>query len=708
MAKFKVTVPIDASAIADVDKGHPLKVVARDAKGKTQSQIVKLDDRKATATFTFDERPSGLRVFVAPQDVPDEDVDKLQTVAADVNARLLTKNDVTIPAITIAPFYWQWWLRWCRTFTIHGRLLCADGSPVPGAQICAYDVDWFWWWQSTQQVGCATTAADGSFEIKFRWCCGWWPWWWWRLRNWQIDRNLYARIIEKLPPELKIRRIPLPDPVPDLKVFQSFLPQANPVTVRPGIPQILDKVLPQLGNVLGNATQQSTPIDLTVVEKLREPLAARLPKIAEADTLRIWPWFPWSPWFDCAPDIVFRATQDCTQQGAVILEPGRPLWDIGTDTTVTLQANEKACCVARPHDGDGCLTITDVCRIPANHVGTDGYANSGTSDNPFAGTIDIRGEADNMTNVDYYQFVYEYFDPSTSTWGPETPVPPGSAGAFARLYIDHSMPPHTWQSAPFPPLLIDGRTVYESLPHYEATHPPNNWNSPAGRQWHASEYDELMPWVTSRETYADGLYRLHVKGYKLVAGHLVPEDLFICNERTPSYVHVRLDNRFEPDPSHATGPGHSCGAGTVHLCVTEPDCDIVSVALNGGAPFNACSIQGVRDTDTVDVTFFVTDPDGHLGGFTLEATWGENLRFDVLSCGTLDTVPSGGPVMSQYTHQPDGIWPGGTYRVSVPGHCFRDTCCYQLTLHAWKRTIINCSSPLHENWSTFSFMVNKV
>src|SRR6185369_3440268 len=67
LAKFKLTVPIDGSAIPGIDKGHPLKVAAIDAKGNVVSQVVRLEGGKAVATLSFAAQPEGLRVLVGPQ-----------------------------------------------------------------------------------------------------------------------------------------------------------------------------------------------------------------------------------------------------------------------------------------------------------------------------------------------------------------------------------------------------------------------------------------------------------------------------------------------------------------------------------------------------------------------------------------------------------------------------------------------------------------
>src|SRR5713226_10762243 len=117
MAKFKLTVPIDASSIDTIEKGQQLQVVAVDAKGQRQTQTVRLDNKKAAATFSFDAPPENLRVFVGPGDAEAAEVDKLQNAAvATVPARLFSKAEVSIEPIIIRPPQWEWWLRWCRIF----------------------------------------------------------------------------------------------------------------------------------------------------------------------------------------------------------------------------------------------------------------------------------------------------------------------------------------------------------------------------------------------------------------------------------------------------------------------------------------------------------------------------------------------------------------------------------------------------------------
>jgi hypothetical protein len=87
------------------------------------------------------------------RDATDQEGAGLQTINVNVSPRRCAgKAALTLPAIRIPPHYWHWWLRWCRSFTIHGVVLCHVQDSGAGAKVCAYDVDWFWWWASKQAV----------------------------------------------------------------------------------------------------------------------------------------------------------------------------------------------------------------------------------------------------------------------------------------------------------------------------------------------------------------------------------------------------------------------------------------------------------------------------------------------------------------------------------------------------------------------------
>jgi hypothetical protein len=180
---------------------------------------------------------------------------------------------------------------------------------------------------------------------------------------------------------------------------------------------------------------------------------------------------------------------------------------------------------------------------------------------------------------------------------------------------------------------------------------------------------------------------------------------------------VRIDNRLEDDPAHDTGPGHVCGSGTVHLCVTEPDTDIVSVrVLPTGTTLEPCSQGTLANDQQVEIVFLAHDPDGHLHHFELRAYYAENLYenlltgYDSLSgSGAVPGIPAGSPGdQTSYNPATGPSWTGGTYRLVVPASKFPRTCCYTLWLYAVKRTYVGCGWPAHENVSQYSFMVERI
>src|SRR6266702_3210397 len=130
MASYKLTVPLDASGIPDFKPEQAVRVTAENSKGKLSEQVVKFDAKgKGSATFTFDAAPGPLHVIAGPESATASELKNLQTLTVDVAAaQWANKNELALNPILIPPFYWSWWLRWCRTFTIRGRVLCADGK----------------------------------------------------------------------------------------------------------------------------------------------------------------------------------------------------------------------------------------------------------------------------------------------------------------------------------------------------------------------------------------------------------------------------------------------------------------------------------------------------------------------------------------------------------------------------------------------------
>ena len=701
-SSYSLEVPLDASSIEDFKPDQPVKVVVQDQNGGLHSSKVALDAKgHGSATFSFAEHPGSARIMVGPHDATEEEMVGLQTIVRDLRVREWSGQTLKIEAIRIPPYYWWWWFVWCRTFTISGRVQCPNGQPVPGATVCAFDVDWFLFWSSTQQIACTTTDINGTFTMKFRWCCGWWPWWWWRSRYWQLDPLLVDRIQPVLERNPEVARL--------------LRPQVQPA-------------LADLHEVLGVERafhSQTAVLDPTTLATLREPLLKRLPAAAELEQFRIWPWYPWYPWRDCAPDVIFKVTQNCGHgdQPEVIVDETiwQTRWDIPTSLNVTLVANDSACCLPPLHPcfgGQECLDFTMACSDTIDHIGGNigalptpfGYHNpqvaSAYSDQPFGGTIPISGTIDCMDTVEYYEFEW-----APTNAGPWSSMPPAANGAFNRVYLQLSTV--TFHTVTFAATAISGRNVYESLTHYQTTHPPADWNS--NRWWMGTTRDQLIAWQT-QNTFADGTYYLRVRGWDLVGGVLAnPRVLHICgNPATETHLVLRVDNRVVtagPNDAH----GNPCTV--VHLCTREPDTAIISITIRKPdgtlVPIQPCAIEHVDAADHVVIDFVAHDPDGYLLNYDLSAHYGVNNSIPLQAVGT--PVPAAlypGPTYAHAFSVAQGgpgirpFWHGGVMRLDMPAKdAFPVPCCYQLRLTAYKRTLVSCST-LYANTSETSFTIS--
>lgn len=716
--RFQLEVPLDASRVEGLEAEQTVKVVAQARDGSSTSATVKLGKSgKASAVVRFSKQPGSLRVAIGPANATDEELLGTQTISVEVSAHQWQgRPKLTLAPVLISSYYWFWWLRWCRDFTIRGRVLCPDGSPVPGAKVCALDVDYWWWWSSQQEVGCDTTDASGSFEIKFRWCCGWWPWWWWRLRKWLFEPVLAERIMPVLQDGLGLPNPPAPGPKPDLGVFERILAD--------------DGVLRR---------QPLETVDAAVLDGLRARLQPRLPALPVFETLRIWPWWPWHPWWDCTPDIIFHVTQNCVGQETVIVEENYfdTRWDVPSVLDVTLVANADACCITQCTDpadcpaGD-CMVITHACDDPVFTIGGNpgaapapaGYRNPGVvathGDRPYAGTVPIRGLFGDLANVDYYEF--EWSDDGGVSWNS---MPPAAAGNFNRYYWGPQLGggPVGFHPVLFEFLPKDGQRVIESREHFEANNDPASWG--ITRFW-AVNTNLLMRWHTAN-IFADGTYHLRVKSWTEAGVDLVnPRILPLCDTAQDNGLVLTIDNRIVgPASGHPTSPDHPCGDGTVHTCTTEPDTDIIAVSIvhadNSSDAVGACANVSITAGDTLRVDFMAHDPDGHLAYYTLAATYGENLVnhllvlpgavLSPLAAGPVPAAAQVGPNYGAARSPAQGAiaptWHGGALRLEVPANlAFPETCCYQLELRAYKRTIANCGDNYpYRNRSEFSFTI---
>lgn len=701
----ELIIPIDASGIEEFEPGQIIKVGVQARDGTITSQRVELGrDAQAKVAFRF-AAPTALRVAFGPDDATDEELMGLQTINIDISPRQWQKQrELVLEPVKITPHFWHWWLRWCRTFVIRGKVVCPNGNPVPGATVCAFDVDWWWWWCSRDQVGCATTDETGSFEIKFRWCCGWWPWWWWRHRIWHVEPRLADVIMPELQRTLKLPRPLRPSPKPSLDVFETIL--AGDAITEPNL-NIRDIIIAP-----------------DMLEPLRERLLERLPFIPRLERLQLWPWWKWQPWWDCTPDIIFQVTQTCLGEEKVIVN--ELCWDtrhdIPTQLDVTLVANEEACCITQCTDPQecpegNCVVLSHACSVLVANIGGNpdaaptpaGYANPGAGDNPFAGVIPIRGVFGDLANVDYYEF--EWSENGGASWNA---MPPDAAGGFNRTYWGPklgTMDPPAFHNVPFPFTTISGRRVIETREHFEDNNEPATWGST--RFW-VGDLTLLMRWLTEN-TFADGTYELRLRAWSLVGSNLDNSRILpLCDTNEENGIVLTLDNRLVGDGSGhpLSTPDHPCGQGTVHLCTLEPDTDIRAVRING-APVDPCTIVQVNAGDVLQIDFLAHDPDAHLSHYSLVATYGENLARNLLTQPSTSLIPltaaqegpTYGAAVGQGATRPH--WAGGIIRLEMlAAEAFPETCAYQLELRAFKRTIYNCDGNFpHRNLSEYSFTV---
>lgn len=743
---FRLVVPLDISSIEGDRTGQYTKVVARQANGSMAEAVARFNDKgEGRAVLEFDQNPGSLQVAIGPADASAEEMFGLQTMTFNVSARQwANRPELVLQPIPIPSFYWFWWLRWCRTFVIRGRVLCPDGKPVPGATVCAYDVDMWWWLCSRQQVGCATTDASGAFEIRFRWCCGWWPWFWWHRRRWLLEPELVKHILPVVRRALKQPGLIAPSPVPDLAIFDRLLDDEGRTPPR------LAAATRMTGEEMGAraaaqpalteaALRQAAAIDVSDLERLRAGLVEILPRIPELEHLRLWPWWPWHPWWDCSPDIIFRVTQNCHGANQVIVDEHcfDARRNVSSPLDVTLVANDLACCIDDGTQPEGnCINITHACSFPVSTIGGNlsapaapaGFQNPGLvsnfGDRPFAGTIWISGDFGTLAGADYYEF--EYLD--GAVW---QPLPLGTVAGFNRLYFGPQLPagPIDTYTVPFPVTEIDGHRVIESRQHFEANNAPGTWEVLGpGSRWWMDNKTVLGGWVTvdagsGMPNFADGTYQLRVRSWRRVGNTLVdPQVLGQCGTDPveDNSLVLTLDNRIVGPASGHPGsvPGHPVGPGTVHTQTLEPDTDVVSVVIRHAdgtqTPVGACGTTQINATDRLVIDFLAHDPDGHLAYYTLRATYGENAVVNLLAVpGHTLTALAADYVGPDYVAAlGDGaaspIWRGGTIRYeALASRVFEVTCCYQLELRAHKRTIVNCNHSLwgHTNTSEYSFMV---
>lgn len=726
--RFSLEIPIDASKAMEeaaasneqpAEGSRAVKVQILSSGKALETKLVKLDAKgQGLVRFDFPDQPEAVKVLVGAASADDQELQGMERLAVPVPARQWKlKPELRLPPILIPYHHWHCWLFSCRTFTITGRVLCADGKPVPNALVTAFDMDWWWWWRSKQTVGSAYTDINGAFTIKFRWCCCWLPWWWWRRRRWLIDPRLYHAIADELRLDPHIPWPPRPMTKPDLSFFEELISGHGRPAEAP----------------MGKA------FDPSVLDALRQRLLPVLPPLKEAERLHLWPWFPWYPWHDCTPDIVFKVTQDCKVSGEVLLDEDMSdvRWNIPTHLNVTLHANDKACCLGDddPDPAGLCAMLDGACWGSMTAIGGNegapptrpaGYATN--MDRPYAGTVVVNGSMGDA--VDYYAF--EYSTDGGATWDD---LPQEAIGAFTRQFIEPGGP-HPWPVTDVPVRTIqDGRLVYESRCHYEETHAPLAWG--VSRYWMSVNQTALMYWLTSN-TIENGTVKLRARAFTLGAGgHLVDAGVLnFCGSAEVLPLTLAIDNRKVGDGSDhpPSTDAHPCDTGSIHACTFEPETSIISIKVNG-TPVNACGVIDATDAvadGPLEITFAAydradTSGHGHLDRFALQFIYNQGQvltplspwpapadPIDIVAGPASGSIPPADVVAGNYLQavalgatRPN--WKGGVFRLTLPSFkaFFPMTCSYSLELWAYKRNIVSCSVDQFWNRSVMTFAVKK-
>src|SRR5690349_3469011 len=118
----KLVVPIDVSQVTDADRGQQKVKVAAKVGDKIVSQVVPVKNNTVEVTLEVD-ASQPLSLAVGPDTVSDQEIFNFQTLTATVNpAQWANKQSLKLSPIIVTRPWWDLWLRWCRTFVIHGRV----------------------------------------------------------------------------------------------------------------------------------------------------------------------------------------------------------------------------------------------------------------------------------------------------------------------------------------------------------------------------------------------------------------------------------------------------------------------------------------------------------------------------------------------------------------------------------------------------------
>jgi hypothetical protein len=557
-----------------------------------------------------------------------------------------------------------WW-RWCRQYCISGTVIGPHGCPVPGAAVTVYSVGYTGYGYSKYPQVTVTTGPDGTFTACFEWCscpyffCCWpcwpiwwycWPWWW------EYDILHIIEAIERQP------RIPAPGPVESVTAGLNLIrPEGRALVRGQGFPQA--------------RTGAFAP------DAARTALVKN--KLSQADIRAVFPYW----WWCCDdPNVIFSVNQG----GNVILneDPATDTrWCFEDGSTVTLIGNQQAieaCPGGPPIEAGFAWTRVGYVTVDQIIQGYTDWWGSDSVDAAFADTLDIYGGFAPGTTVSYYQVEAGQWsgDPARGGTAPSS-ASPISAALYNYVFVYDST-----ATLVFSGWIQMGPFNQGSLVNLYATEDARQNLPPPPGLAALGAFPTIPPggfalWAyVGRKVYADSSV--------LVGG--VPNG-------SVDLTLVGYDSAFNPVTLTPDAP----------LTLTIDNTPLTTAKVNSvrafcqsgaDAPFSGtvdCPTYTPGTTGYVKIDVTVSDANGHLGGYYVDAEYGHGAAAAVSPPGTRGYISN--PLICSGTdpNYAQKSWVGCEEIMTFPGTTLGGVtppdCCYEFRIRAFKRVTDGYSPP---------------
>lgn len=547
---------------------------------------------------------------------------------------------IDVGAIALTPELIDLWSIFWQEWCVSGTLVGADGCPAPAAAVTVSTVTWFGGSYSTQARATGVTDINGHFTLCFEWFEGlfcwpcepvWWdcwPWWW--------EQDI-LHVIATL--ETRTLRGP--------SAAALFRPDAKALIRGQGF-----------------ASAQVGP---AAPDAARTALIAR--KFADPKLREI---FPWRWWCHHEPNVIFSAEQ----AGLTVLSEDPALdtrWGFESGQSVTLTGNAQTLTTCtpgvQPESGavwtsvgnfvPGTTPPSGKYLLDANGLGQVGGA---ASDMAFAGSLDLYAALE--PSVAFYQVSAAVLDGLPS----RTTLPVTAGAPFTVVTSALSLP--LWIYEPVPNTLtqvdvVMGPFSVGGIPGYYAT--------PAARAAGPIAGLPAFPTVSSSGAIywgEQGLVLQPDAGALLGGAGLGAVELTLEGFDS-SFAPLTL----EPD---------------VALRLTIDTRPLTTAQITSLAPTSGALPSGGQcpafdlTADTLSIGVSVTDADGFLGSYELDAEWGIDNSLPIPP-----GVPPGAATSRVYSVADGSVWTGGTDSYVFPGGTAAPgvlpSCCYEFRLTSTKR-----------------------